>query len=150
MKEKPKFVFTCQNCGKCCRGREIQVCIADIRRWYRDGFFYTVLPHIRVVGTGDENNQMLLEKKQPEQGGAGTTGDTEQVEKGCCPFFDAENDMCSHYSYRPLSCRAFPLENDGQRYLIADTNCPGIGKGSMTAESLASMRRCRFPQRMAE
>ena len=83
---------------------------------------------------------MLLEKKQPDAGEAGATGDAEPADEGCCPFFDAENDMCTQYSNRPLTCRAFPLGNDGHRYFIKDASCPGIGRGKLTAESLTSMR----------
>ena len=140
MAEKPKFVFTCQRCGRCCQGREVQVHFCDLERWHRDGFFYQVLPHLRVLGDSGGTNQILLGGSgsvEPSKGGDGEAAD---AQAGPCPFYDAGKKECTQYQHRPVSCRAFPLCHDGDRYHVADISCPGLGRGPMTTALLAAIR----------
>ena len=58
-----------------------------------------------------------------------------------CPLFNLEKRECLVYEYRPLSCRTYPLEYDGEGFNIVDEdNCEGIGKEPMTKEELKEMR----------
>ena len=58
-----------------------------------------------------------------------------------CPLFNLEKRECLVYEYRPLSCRTYPLEYDGEGFNVVDEdNCEGIGKEPMTKEELKEMR----------
>ncbi len=58
-----------------------------------------------------------------------------------CPLFNLEKRECLVYNYRPLSCRTYPLEYDGEGFNIVDEeNCEGIGQEPMTKEELKEMR----------
>lgn len=58
-----------------------------------------------------------------------------------CPLFNLEKRECLVYEYRPLSCRTYPLEYDGEGFNVVDEdNCEGIGQGPMTKEELKEMR----------
>jgi len=103
-------------------------------------FFYTALPYLEVLGTVGESNQILLRRKTSSGDSVGVNDDGAAENMAACPFYDSENDMCTQYQNRPMSCRAFPLGYDGQRYYVKDKSCPGIGKGMMTAEQLSRIR----------
>jgi len=121
-KKPPKFVFECQRCGGCCGRREVEVCLQDLKKWSEDGGIYSVYPHLNLkVGKEGIATGILLD-------GEG------------CPLFNEERKECEIYASRPLSCAAFPLGFDGERYFVVDGECGGIGKGKMSAESLAGMR----------
>jgi len=58
-----------------------------------------------------------------------------------CPLFNLEKRECLVYEYRPLSCRTYPLEFNGDGFSVIDEeNCEGIGQGPMTKEELKEMR----------
>ncbi|MBN2154917.1 MAG: YkgJ family cysteine cluster protein [Candidatus Lokiarchaeota archaeon] len=63
------------------------------------------------------------------------------VDEKRCPLFNMEKRECLVYQFRPLSCRTYPLEFDGEGYNVVDEdNCEGIGQGPMTKEDLKEMR----------
>jgi Fe-S-cluster containining protein len=64
-----------------------------------------------------------------------------EIDEIRCPLFNLEKRECLVYEYRPLSCRTYPLEYDGEGFNVIDEdNCEGIGKGPMTKEELKEMR----------
>jgi Fe-S-cluster containining protein len=73
--------------------------------------------------------------EEPEQE---TEPDIDEIR---CPLFNMEKRECLVYQYRPLSCRSYPLEFDGEGFNVVDEdNCEGIGIGPMTKEELLEMR----------
>ena len=71
-------------------------------------------------------------------------GDEEEEEEPkdlSCPMYNKETKECLIYDNRPLSCRTYPLEFDGQKYMVVDTeDCEGIGNGETTNEERKEMR----------
>ncbi|KAF5410079.1 MAG: hypothetical protein C5S43_05405 [Candidatus Methanocomedens sp.] len=122
---KPKFIFNCTECGKCCE-RDVSVYIDDIRDWIEHGLMYTVLPVLSIIG---------------EYGSVAMQLDKQTVdERTVCALYDLENNSCTMGDNKPFSCRSFPLSYNGKNYIVVDMDCPGLGQGSMTAEKLAKMR----------
>lgn len=119
--EFPKFVFTCQRTGRCCETRDgIDVYLDDIEQWWKNGSFAKIYPELRIVADGGLPLKMQIQKAD------------------ACPFL--ENRNCSIYEIRPISCQAFPLGFNGTNFTLTDEECPGVGKGEMTAEKLEEMR----------
>lgn len=117
----PKFVFNCQRTGRCCGARDsIDVHIDDIEQWWTGGNFAKIYPELQTVTDGGPPVRMEIRKE------------------GACPFL--EDADCSIYDFRPISCQAYPLGFNGKNFVLTDDECPGIGKGKMTAESLEEMR----------
>ncbi|MBA1341738.1 MAG: hypothetical protein C5S40_06305 [ANME-2 cluster archaeon] len=125
MNDKPKFVFECQECGKCCE-RDVMAYLDDINYWMEHGLMYEVLPHL-LIG-GDFGSVAIQLDKQ--------TKDDMTV----CALYDLEKSECTLGDNRPLSCRSFPLGYNGNNYIIVYVDCPGLGQGSMTVEKLTLMR----------
>jgi len=117
----PKFVFTCQHTGRCCKTRDsIDVYVEDIERWWVNGNFARIYPELQVATDSGLPMKMRIHKEEE------------------CPFLDGND--CSIYDARPMSCLAFPLRFNGENFTLADEECPGVGKGEMTAEKLEELR----------
>lgn len=125
MNDKPKFVFNCTDCKKCCE-RDVTVYIDDIRDWMDRGMMYQVLPHLSIEG--EYASIFIQTDRQTRDDGT------------VCALFDLENEECSIKDNKPLSCRSFPLGYNGKNFIVVDMDCPGLGQGEMTAEGLAGMR----------
>jgi len=120
---KPKFVFNCQRCGRCCETRgDLAVCLDDIERWSKDGTVYRVFSDLSI---SDDSGIPKIQLSSKE---------------GKCPMYEAEKKECSIYDSRPVSCRAYPLRFDGQGFLIRDPECPGLNAGEMSREALEEIR----------
>jgi len=139
LSEAPKFIFECQKTGRCCYLRDpIKIYDIDLARWWTDGSFGTVFPHLKLHLTEAlVPSEMKLEKtilkeeeKRPEE---------EQFDS-VCPLLNRETKECTVYSTRPITCKAFPLGYNGESFVIRDLECPGIDKGFMTAERLKTIR----------
>ena len=101
--EKPKFIFRCQRCGRCCEMKEeIAIHMTDMERWSNEGLMYMVFPHISLV----EDFQTFTIQMN--------------IEDGICKMYDMEKKECTIYSSRPITCRAFPLKFNGKNYFIKD------------------------------
>ncbi len=61
-------------------------------------------------------------------------------EKTACILFDEEKNTCSIRYSRPISCQAFPLSYTGEKFILADKACPGIGQGEVSREALKESR----------
>jgi Fe-S-cluster containining protein len=119
---KPKFVFTCQRCGRCCE-RDVEVSLGDIERWSEKGVIYQVFPHLSIPSDSPAVSMYL------------------EMEDGKCSMYDSESKSCRIYDDRPQSCMAYPLEFDGSGFLLRDKDCPGIGQGEMNREALEEIRQ---------
>ncbi|MBU2559398.1 YkgJ family cysteine cluster protein [archaeon] len=117
----PKFVFNCKRTGMCCETRDsIDVFIDDIERWWNDGNFAKIFADMQVVTAGGPPIKLQIKKEGP------------------CTF--RENERCTIYETRPISCQAFPLGWNSKNFILVDEECPGIGKGTMTSEALEEIR----------
>ena len=121
---KPKFVFECQECRKCCnlkKRKRFQIYYADIERWVKDQTINRVLSVLELT-TQDSAFVITFRLK----------------EDGTCPML-VENQCVIDYS-KPINCSAMPLQYNGSNYIISFKKCEGLGKGTMTKEGLKEMR----------
>jgi len=125
MNDIPKFIFNCTDCGKCCE-RDVTICLNDIKEWMDHGMMYMVIPYLSIVG---EYSSITIQLDK-----------VDQDDKKVCALYDTEKKKCKVETCKPVSCRSYPLGYDGTNYLIIDKQCPGLGHGKMTAESLNTMR----------
>ena len=126
-----KYVFECQRCGRCCEKKtSVVVNIADLKKWSSDVTMPSLFPYLAIENINDEYTQISLKKPASDEG---------KTEPGC-PVYDAENKLCNIYYSMPLYCKSFPLGYDNERYFLKDSTCPGVGKGSMDAETLKDAR----------
>ncbi|NPV63133.1 MAG: YkgJ family cysteine cluster protein [Methanotrichaceae archaeon] len=120
---KPKFIFNCQRCGRCCETRgDLPVYLDDIERWSKDGTVYRVFADLSVAEDSGLPQIRLTNKE------------------GRCPMYDTEKKECSIFDSRPIACRAYPLRFDGHGFLIRDPECPGLNQGEMSQEALEEIR----------
>jgi Fe-S-cluster containining protein len=126
-----RYVFECQKCGECCKKRDsIVISLADLSRWNRDLTLPSLYPYLTIEMVNNSSIQILLKKTESED---------EKSQKGC-PLYDDNNKICNIYFSKPLFCSSFPLGFDGKNFFIKDKNCPGIGKGKMTDDTLKKAR----------
>jgi len=130
---KPKkFVFNCTKCGKCCeKWDEIPVYIDDLIRWNKDGSLPYVMQFLQIKEVGPYNISIVLKRNKDAPNDPNPSG---------CPLYDYNNKICNLYSSMPIFCAAYPLAYNGTKYYLVDTDCPGLGNGKMTKESLALAR----------
>jgi len=136
----PKFIFECQKTGRCCYiGDPIKIFDIDLARWWTDGTFGTVFPYLNLNMMTEtlvptevkiEKTILLENEKKPN----------EREFNSVCPLLNRETKECTIYSTRPITCKAFPLAYNGENFVLRDLECPGIDKGTMTAEHLKQIR----------
>jgi Fe-S-cluster containining protein len=136
MGEKSKFSFKCleQKCDtKACHIRQrINVTIGDIARWTGQNYLSQILPGITLSMPSNENEPLALTTlRKPLE------SDPEQT---ACIFYHEESNGCTIRYARPISCRAFPLEYNGEKYYLIDKNCPGVGEGEVNKDALKEVR----------
>ncbi|MHA1732856.1 MAG: YkgJ family cysteine cluster protein [Promethearchaeota archaeon] len=150
-KPRQKFKFKCTGCGACCERGNVPLTFWDLELWARNKVVANMLYNVSLV-TGESGVPDLVFRASPDGGGssspAGVDGEAAgggnspggATKGGKCPYFNASEKKCTIYENRPLACRSFPLEYDGQHYLLAELECPGVGEGPMTKEELAEIR----------
>jgi Fe-S-cluster containining protein len=128
----PKFVFTCQQCGNCCKLEStsnapegIPVFYQDIQNWVQMNKIYEFFPHLQIGMSDDVPQGIILQFKK---------ANNEKI----CPFL-SEN-KCKVWTYKPIYCTAFPLGYNGKNYVLMGKICAGLNKGKMTSKTLAKMR----------
>ncbi|MCK5587392.1 MAG: YkgJ family cysteine cluster protein [Candidatus Lokiarchaeota archaeon] len=138
-KSVPKFIFECQKTGRCCYIRDsIKIFDIDLARWWTDGTFGTVFPYLKLnmtetlVPTEVKIEKTIIQEneKRPD----------EEHFDSVCPLLNRETKECTIYSTMPITCKAFPLEYNGENFVLKDLECLGIDKGAMTAEHLKQIR----------
>jgi len=136
MGEKSKFSFKCleQKCDtKTCHIRQrINVTMGDIARWTGQNYLAQILPGITLSMPSNENEPLALTTlRKPLE------SDPEQT---ACIFYHEESNGCTIRYARPISCRAFPLEYNGEKYYLSDKDCPGVGEGEVNKDALKEVR----------
>ena len=132
----PKFIYECVRCGHSCQDRNVLVItLRDIKHWVEDQTLEAIYGHIRLVDIG----MPFLEPALASEEGLKAFREGDKEQRGC-PLYDKDNRLCNIYSSMPLACRAFPLAYDGERFLVRDRECKGLGQGEMTADRLKAHR----------
>jgi len=136
MGEKSKFSFKCleQKCDtKACHIRQrINVTMGDIARWTGQNYLAQILPGVTLSMPSNESEPLALTTlRKPLE------SDPEQT---ACIFYHEESNGCTIRYARPISCRAFPLEYNGEKFYLSDKNCPGVGEGEINKDALKEVR----------
>ena len=131
-KQKPKFKFDCQLCGKCCETINVNITITDLDRWVADNTIYRVF-HLLTMDDSEGGLRLVLKKD----------------DDGFCSLYHRDNKKCTIYASRPLICQAYPLGFNGENYLLKSTDCIGLNKGKMTKEQLEKIRNHAFDEYIA-
>ncbi len=146
--QKTKFTFKCTRCDKCCLSRgPIPITAWDLQLWAHNKVVANFLPYLDIQEIPSGGIDLILKPLLPSKSGdeKDATSPFQQVpiEKligAKCPMYNDEQKKCLIYENRPLSCRTYPLEFDGNSFTIVDDECPGIGEEGMTKEDLKEMR----------
>jgi len=145
--EKKKYIFNCTKCGNCCLNRgPIPLVMDDLIMWAKNNVVANMMPYLQFLKTpyGTIDLVMSRTNKNPYDFLQKKEGDEEEEEETkdiSCPMYNKETKECLIYDNRPLSCRTYPLEFDGQKFLVVDTeDCEGIGNGETTNEERKEMR----------
>jgi len=64
----------------------------------------------------------------------------EEPENTSCIFYNEKANGCEIRYSRPISCRTFPLEYNGEKYYLSSKDCPGVGQGEVSKEALQESR----------
>ena len=128
MSSAPKFVFECleSECPdhRCCNRSPVMIYFEDLRRWTTDQTLNVVFPNLEFTSAG--GYPILVLKKYPNE--------------TLCAMFNKETKNCNIYYSKPISCSSYPLGYNGNSYYVIDKKCEGLGKGTMTKESLKEIR----------
>ena len=136
MSEKQKYSFNCleQKCSTqdCHIRPHVNVTVGDISRWSVHNHLQHVLPGISMKMPENETQNMGIETlRKPLES---------DPEKTACAFYHEESNGCTIRFARPISCRTYPLEYNGEKYYLSSKNCPGVGEGEITKEALQEAR----------
>lgn len=138
--EKKKFVFNCTRCGKCCADRgPIPLVMEDLELWAKNRVVANMLPYLKFILTPKKTLDLVFTRQIGNQFEE-TPEKAEENQDSSCPMYNKEKKECTIYENRPLSCRTYPLEFDGQKFVVVDDECPGIGHGDMTKEDRIKLR----------
>ncbi|MFW9918704.1 MAG: YkgJ family cysteine cluster protein [Candidatus Thorarchaeota archaeon] len=136
MSEKAKYSFKCleKECEtQACHTREqIRITLGDLSRWTASGQLQHVIDRFVIFPDKEDQNHIAIAAFQKPL--------KENPEKRACIFYDEETKSCGIMYSKPISCRTYPLEYDGSRFYVSDKNCPGVGKGEISKESLKTAR----------
>ena len=136
MSEKSKYNFKCleQKCTtKACHIRQgITITLGDLGRWTTQGYLMNILPGVSLKMPMSEDEGIILEMaRKPLQ---------EEPESTSCIFYNEKANGCEIRYSRPISCRTFPLEYNGEKYHLSSKDCPGVGQGEVSKEALQEAR----------
>ncbi|MHA1248102.1 MAG: YkgJ family cysteine cluster protein [Candidatus Thorarchaeota archaeon] len=141
MSEKKKYSFKCleQNCTNrvCCTRPHVSVTIGDLARWSAQGYLDHILPGVTINVPKSEGERFSMETIRKPLNGDGKEGENAG---DACIFFHKESNACTIRYSRPISCRTFPLLYNGEKFVLSDKSCPGIGQGEITKEALKEAR----------
>ncbi len=136
MSEKQKYSFECleQKCTtKACHVRpSVNVTIGDLSRWTAQNHLQHAINGLGLIMPESETEPFVLETlRKPLE------SDPEQT---ACIFYHEESNGCHIRFARPISCRTYPLEYNGEKFFLTDKECPGIGQGEISKEALKEAR----------
>jgi Fe-S-cluster containining protein len=91
-----------------------------------------ILPGVSLRMPESEDDKIALEMaRKPLE---------EKPESTCCIFYNEKANGCEIRYSRPLSCRTYPLEFNGEKYFLSSKDCPGVGQGEVSKEALQEAR----------
>jgi Fe-S-cluster containining protein len=130
--EKSKYSFKCleQKCNtKACHIRpHVNITIGDLGRWSSQGYLVNILAGVSLIMPESEEESLVLETaRKPLEG---------EQEGTCCIFFNEKANGCEIRYSRPISCRTYPLEYNGEKYYLSSKDCQGVGQGEVSKEAL--------------
>ncbi|MDH4214335.1 MAG: hypothetical protein OEV85_10470 [Candidatus Thorarchaeota archaeon] len=136
MSEKSKYNFKCleQKCTtKACHIRpQVTVTLGDLGRWTAQGYLMNIIPGVSMkMPTSEEDGLVLEMARKPLE---------EKPESTCCIFYNEKANGCEIRYSRPISCRTYPLEFNGEKYYLSSKDCPGVGHGEISKEVLQAAR----------
>ncbi|MFW9809732.1 MAG: YkgJ family cysteine cluster protein [Candidatus Thorarchaeota archaeon] len=136
MTEKAKYNFKCleHKCEtKACHIRPIiNVTHRDIARWTKLGYLMNILPGLTLNLPKSEEDLISIEMlRKPLENDSDTTA---------CVFYNEGANACEIRYSRPISCRTYPLEYNGEKYVLSSKDCPGVGQGEVSKEALQEAR----------
>ena len=137
--------FRCTGCGNCCRRTQVLVTDEDVRRIER-GTRRRIADFLRFV----PEDEVGLEKRNPWwirfEGGRGVMA-LRHRRGGACVFLDNE-DRCTIYEHRPVTCREHPFEvelsDTGKLQFIALSDivdCPHDWDGNISKRDVIATSR---------
>ncbi|MHA1948593.1 MAG: YkgJ family cysteine cluster protein [Candidatus Thorarchaeota archaeon] len=136
MTEKAKYNFKCleNQCEtKACHIRPIiNVTHGDIARWTKLGYLMNILPGLTLSLPKSEQDIISVEMLRKPL-------DTDP-EITSCVFYNEGANACEIRYSRPISCRSYPLEYNGEKYFLSSKDCPGVGQGEVSKEALQEAR----------
>ncbi|MHA1960431.1 MAG: YkgJ family cysteine cluster protein [Candidatus Thorarchaeota archaeon] len=135
-KKKDKYSFDCleKECGNraCCTRDKVTVTIEDISRWTTQQLLSHIMHAVMIHAPESETDFFGIETKRQEL--------KANPDKTACILFNEENNTCTIRYSRPISCRTFPLEYTGEKYILSNKDCAGIGRGEPSKEFLKEAR----------
>jgi len=136
MSEKSKYTFKCleQKCDtKACHIRpQVLVTIGDFARWMTQGHIMNILPGVTIHMPLSEHDSFYFETlRKPLES---------DPEATACIFYNEQANGCEIRYARPISCQTFPLEFNGEKFVLSSKDCPGVGQGEVTKEALQEAR----------
>jgi len=91
-----------------------------------------ILPGVSLRMPENEDDRIYLEMaRRPLE---------EEPESTCCIFYNEKANGCEIRYSRPISCRTYPLEYNGEKYYLSGKDCPGVGQGEVSKEALQEAR----------
>jgi hypothetical protein len=91
-----------------------------------------ILPGVSLRMPESEDDPFILETARKPLEGA--------EEGTSCIFFNERANGCEIRYSRPISCRTYPLEYNGEKYYLSSRDCPGVGQGEVSKEALQEAR----------
>lgn len=136
MTEKEKYSFKCLESAcetKACHIRpNINVTHGDIARWTNLGYLMNILQGLTLKLPQSEQDLISIEMlRKPLESDSETTS---------CIFYNEGANACEIRYSRPISCRTYPLEYTGEKYILSSKDCPGVGQGEVSKEALQELR----------
>ena len=149
-KTKAKFTFKCTRCDECCLARgPIPITMWDLELWARNNVIANFLPYLEIYNKPDGGFDLILKPLPPSKEDEAKMDinqdpfaqvPIEELLNAKCPLYNKDQKKCLIYDNRPLSCRTYPLEYDGNKFSVVDVDCPGVGEEGMTKEELKEMK----------
>jgi len=136
MAEKSKYSFKClgQECEtQACHTRDqVRVTIGDLSRWTTNNQLNYVLGGIGIFPDITDSKKLTMATfPKPLK---------DNPENRACVFYNEESKSCNIAYFKPISCKTYPLKYDGTKFYVSDKNCPGVGEGEVTKESLKTAK----------
>ncbi|MBD3405397.1 MAG: hypothetical protein GF411_04560 [Candidatus Lokiarchaeota archaeon] len=132
MTDKKKYNFKCfeTECSNrvCCTRPEVNVTTGDLSRWTVANVLQHIMGALELkVPQGEGEIIRMVTVRKPLES---------DPEKTACALYHEESNNCTIRYIRPISCRTFPLQYNGEKFYVSNKQCPGIGEGDVTKEAL--------------